>query len=64
LDLSQAYRARHIFAGAIPIDRRGLVKVMRAQKARIKIDPAEREVYEVAMQSSTRGRRAMQVTAL
>nr|WP_272903489.1 DUF4031 domain-containing protein [Sulfitobacter sp. M220] len=54
-DLSQTYRAK-----AIPVESRGLFRVMRAQKARNKVDPAERTAYEIAMQASTRGRRAMQ----
>ena len=40
-DLSQSYRARAVIAGAVEVDRRGLVAVMRAYRARLIFDPVE-----------------------
>jgi hypothetical protein len=42
-DLSLGYRARAITAGAVEVDRRGLVTVMRTYRARLNKDPEELE---------------------
>lgn len=55
-DLSQSFRARAIAAGALAVDRRGLVMAKRAQKIRMKTDPVECEAYERATKASDRGR--------
>ena len=55
-DLSQSFRARAMAAGALAVDRRGLVTVKRAQKIRMKTDPVERAAYERATKTCDRGR--------
>jgi len=42
-DLSQTYRAKAIRAGAVVVDRRGLVEVMRRYRVRLIKDAEERE---------------------
>lgn len=42
-DLSQSYRARAVIAGAVEVDRHGLVAVMRAYRTRLILDTAEAE---------------------
>lgn len=42
-DLSRGYRQRALLAGAIAVDRHGLVAVMREYRARLISDPAEAE---------------------
>lgn len=41
-DLSLGFRARAVTAGAIEVDRRELVRIMNAYRARLRDDPEER----------------------
>jgi hypothetical protein len=54
-DLSQSFRARAIAAGAIPVDRRGLVAVKRKQRIRLTEDAGQRLELRLATEASTRG---------
>ena len=54
-DVSTGYRARAIKAGAIEVDRRGLVEIMKRQSLRLKEDPAELAAFHRAERQSTKG---------
>ncbi len=55
-DVSLGYRERAIKAGAIPVDRRGIVGVMNIQRERLAAYPAESEAYAAGTARSTNGK--------
>jgi|TARA_R110002012_G_scaffold66498_3_gene173820 hypothetical protein len=55
-DVSLGYRARAIKAGAILVDRRGIVKVMKAQRDLLALDGMDKAEFEAATAGCTKGR--------
>ena len=55
-DVSLCYRARAIKMGAILVDRRGIAKVMNAQRDLLAQDGMEKEAFEAATAACTKGR--------
>lgn len=53
-DLSQSYRAKAIGAGAVVVDRRGLVEVMRRYRVRLIKDAEERERLRLVISGLSR----------
>ncbi len=56
LDVSLGYRARAIKAGAILVNRRGIAKVMKAQRDLLAQGGMEKEAFEAATAACTKGR--------
>ncbi len=55
-DVSLGYRARAIEAGAVEVDRRGIVLVMKTQRLRLQTDGDEQTSLSIATAGSTKGR--------
>ena len=53
-DVSTGYRAKAVKAGAVEVDRRGLVEIMKRQSLRLKEDPAELAAFYQAESESTK----------
>ena len=54
-DISLGYRAKAVRAGAVEVDRKCLVEVMKRQSLRLREDPAELAAFHQAERQSTKG---------
>jgi hypothetical protein len=55
-DVSQAYRNKALAAGAIEVDRKRLVSIMRLYRSKLETDPVERRKLEQASSASDIGK--------
>jgi len=60
-DVSVGYRSKALAAGAVEVDRRGLVDVMKRQCQRLKDDPQQLELFQAAMNASDKGKRMARI---
>lgn len=55
-DVSPGYKKKAIAAGAIEVDRKGIVEVMKRQRKRLRYDPSQAIAYHAAFDASDKGK--------